>query len=445
MGTASIVPMPRALCSVWRLRTPRCVCQHHRSYSLLPPHLEHRVADDRVPSLLLGAADRSWKVETLHRVASAAAAVLRAEHKRESASIAALAATAPAAPSCHCSSSQPATGSTEAHKLMAAQLAAGLVGREGQAQLLLLAALAGEHVLLVGPEGVGKTAMARSLGSLLCTDGSSMHGDEIGGYFERQLTGFTTPEELIGPLSVSDLARDRHTRVTRGYILDPTMRLGFLDEILSASSALLAGLLAVLEAPADAVTQANPGKNIMIVAANSVYSETDSTDGALLDRFILRIMVPPLSAQERTSLLDDPPPHPPMMARVTLTELAMAAQTAACRVSIPAPVQTLILSVVTAARVEGASLSDRRIRRAARLLRVAAAADGRAHVSRWDCLLLSHVFVPVGNNIAASAAAVAVREALAAGVADSATELSIVEGRLSQLLDLLCECFYGQM
>ena len=346
---------------------------------------------------------------------------------------------------------------------MAAQLAAGLVGREGQAQLLLLAALAGEHVLLVGPEGVGKTAMARSLGSLLCTDGSSMHGDEIGGYFERQLTGFTTPEELIGPLSVSDLARDRHTRVTRGYILDPTMRLGFLDEILSASSALLAGLLAVLEAPADAVTQANPGKeqtknkqrtnkeqtkkqrtNIMIVAASN-HLTGQHGHGALLDRFILRIMVPPLSAQERTSLLDDPPPHPPMMARVTLTELAMAAQTAACRVSIPAPVQTLILSVVTAARVEGASLSDRRIRRAARLLRVAAAADGRAHVSRWDCLLLSHVFVPVGNNIAASAAAVAVREALAAGVADSATELSIVEGRLSQLLDLLCECFYGQM
>ncbi|MFN7642864.1 MAG: AAA family ATPase, partial [Burkholderiales bacterium] len=87
-----------------------------------------------------------------------------------------------------------------------ARLADGLVGRDEQARCLLLAALCGEHVLLIGPPGTAKSALARRLRAL------------VGGrYFERLLTRFTVPEELFGPLSLAALDEGRYLREVDGY------------------------------------------------------------------------------------------------------------------------------------------------------------------------------------------------------------------------------------
>ena len=54
-----------------------------------------------------------------------------------------------------------------------------------QVRLLLLTALAGEHLLLLGPPGTAKSELSRRLSKL--TGGK---------YFERLLTRFSVPEVL---------------------------------------------------------------------------------------------------------------------------------------------------------------------------------------------------------------------------------------------------------
>ena len=53
----------------------------------------------------------------------------------------------------------------------------------GQVRLLLLAALAGEHILFIGPPGTAKSELGRRLAGLY-----------KGTFFERLLTRFSVPE-----------------------------------------------------------------------------------------------------------------------------------------------------------------------------------------------------------------------------------------------------------
>ena len=68
-----------------------------------------------------------------------------------------------------------------------ADLAARFPERKDVIAGALAAVLAGEHVLLLGPPGTAKSALARAI------------AQAFGGtYFERLLTKFSTPEELFG-------------------------------------------------------------------------------------------------------------------------------------------------------------------------------------------------------------------------------------------------------
>jgi MoxR-like ATPase len=259
-------------------------------------------------------------------------------------------------------------------------LLAGLVERDVSIRLALLGALAGEHLLMVGPPGTAKSMVARRL-HLAFREAS---------YFERLLTRFTVPEELFGPLSIKGLEEDRYERLTARYL--PTASIAFLDEIFKANSAILNALLTLLnEREFDNGTQRERTPLISVIGASNELGEGEELD-ALFDRFLLRLHVGPVSRGAFLDLLGlrgHPTPVVPDALRLTAADL-LAVQTAADSVEVPDDVQVLLCDLRDWSTAEEIAVSDRRWRKVVKLLQVAALTNGRKKVSIWDCWLLQH-------------------------------------------------------
>lgn len=173
----------------------------------------------------------------------------------------------------------PATSSPWPQRLRRAlqHLTRGLTERQRAAKVLLLAALAGEHVLLFGPSGTGKSILAKRLAELLGGD-----------CFEHLMTPFTVPEELFGPLSLEALQRDELQR-QRGYL--PDAHVAILDEIFNAGPNLNSLLSLLNERRFD-------GRKVALWCVVGTCQELQPASGALSDRFLLRIPVKRISDQQ---------------------------------------------------------------------------------------------------------------------------------------------------
>eukprot|EP00198_Chlamydomonas_reinhardtii_P011352 XP_001700689.1 predicted protein [Chlamydomonas reinhardtii] len=185
------------------------------------------------------------------------------------------------------------------------KLSKGLLERDVEVRLLLLAALCCEHLLLLGPPGTAKSELSRRLSSL-CG----------GTYFERLLTRFSVPEELFGPLSMKGLENDLYVRQTDGYL--PTSEVAFVDEIFKLHvpspsptpthprtripathaqpvGAILNALLTLLnERLFDNGNQRLEAPLLCLVGASNEMPESEELD-ALYDRFLIRRTVSQVS------------------------------------------------------------------------------------------------------------------------------------------------------
>jgi MoxR-like ATPase len=259
-------------------------------------------------------------------------------------------------------------------------LLTGLVERDVAIRLALLAALSGEHLLLVGPPGTAKSLVARRLGL-------AFRDTRV---FERLLTKYTVPEELFGPLSIRGLEQDRYERLTEGFL--PTAHVAFLDEVFKANSAILNALLTMLnERRFDNGTDRVDTPLVAVVAASNELPEGGELE-ALYDRFLLRLHVGPVSDAGFGALLGldgEAELSVPEELALSSDELD-AVRLAAAEVPLSDDVVALLMALRKHCRERGLPVSDRRWRKVKKLLQVSAITNAREEVTVWDCWLLQH-------------------------------------------------------
>jgi MoxR-like ATPase len=307
------------------------------------------------------------------------------------------------------------------------RLLVGLVERDVPVRLALLAAVAGEHLLLIGPPGTAKSLVARRLH--LAFAGCK--------YFERLLTRFSVPEELFGPLSIKGLEDDRYERLTDAYL--PTASIAFLDEIFKANSAILNALLTILnEREFDNGTRRERVPLISAVGASNELPEGDELH-ALFDRFLLRFHVGPVSRAAFPALLGlegEPLIDVPPNLQLGAEDLA-AIRRAAVTVTVPDDVIALLSDLREWCAAEKIVVSDRRWRKVVKLLQTSALTNGRSSVSIWDCWLLQHCLWTVAEQRAKIFDWYATRAGASAAMDPSRLTRIVVswEGRLKQDLN----------
>ena len=152
------------------------------------------------------------------------------------------------------------------------------VEKQPLVDLMCVAAVAQEPLLLVGPPGTAKSDLVLKFKDAL--------GLADVDYFEYMLTRFTEPSEIIGPIDINQLREGRYIRREQGKL--PTARLGFLDEIFKSNSAILNILLTIINEKKfyqDGVPQ--PVRLRVLFAATNEVPEHGEL-GALKDRFVLK-------------------------------------------------------------------------------------------------------------------------------------------------------------
>lgn len=277
--------------------------------------------------------------------------------------------------------------------LLIRDLCDGIHEREQIMAVCLLGAIAGHNTFLFGPPGTAKSLISRRLANAF----------ENPQYFEYLMNRFSTPEEVFGPVSIKALKEDKYTRKIEGYL--PTANFAFLDEIWKASPAILNNLLTIINEHrfknGDEVVDV-PLKSL-IAASNEVPAPNQGLE-ALYDRFIIRLLVPPIQQEKhfKDLLNHKPSSDMPKIRHKISYHLLNEWRKHLHSVEISDDTFLIIQYIRTELTKQFKNLdiyvSDRRWQRAAILLKASAFCNGRKATNHSDAILLKYCLWTTPEN-----------------------------------------------
>jgi len=274
---------------------------------------------------------------------------------------------------------------------IARTLEAHFLGKQELIRLMLVSAVAGEHMVVVGPPGTAKSAIIRMFARLIDAK-----------YFEYLLTRFTEPNELFGPVDISAFRSGTYRRKTETML--PESEIVFLDEVFKSNSAILNSLLTLLNERLYMNGQQRLDVPLISVYGASNEVPNDETLMAIFDRFLLRVRSDNLDSyhfhdlvargikNEMLKIAGGERSMRPVLPATHLHELHMSFDQ--CMV-FPEEFLATYKGLVFQIRSEGVSLSDRRVIKLTKLFAASAYLDGRTQCDPSDFLILKHIW----NNL----------------------------------------------
>ena len=294
----------------------------------------------------------------------------------------------------------------ERFKQLLGEMNRGIYEKETEISLSLLAALAGESIILLGPPGVAKSMVARQLKTAFW-DAQS---------FEYLMSRFSTPDEIFGPVSIQKLkTSDTYERAVEGYL--PTADVVFLDEIWKAGPAIQNTLLTVINEKIfrNGNREMHLPLKLLVAASNELPAKGEGLE-ALWDRFVIRIESRPIKLEKnfRAMLLEAHADfsgstgvlgHADFADNADFSDLKITAEEYAewakkiCKIGVKEEVLDAISAIcksLRAVNVDEAAerrniyVSDRRWKNIVRLLRTSAFMQDREEVDICDLLPIYH-------------------------------------------------------
>lgn len=291
-------------------------------------------------------------------------------------------------------------------KQLLGEMNRGIYEKETEISLSLLAALAGESIILLGPPGVAKSMVARQLKTAFREAQS----------FEYLMSRFSTPDEIFGPVSIQKLkTSDTYERAVEGYL--PTADVVFLDEIWKAGPAIQNTLLTVINEKIfrNGNREMHLPLKLLVAASNELLAKGEGLE-ALWDRFVIRIESRPIKLEKnfRAMLLESHADfsgstgilgHADFADNADFSDLKITAEEYAewaekiCKIGVKIEVLDAISAIrksLRAVNVDEAAerrniyVSDRRWKNIVRLLRTSAFMQDREEVDICDLLPIYH-------------------------------------------------------